>query len=130
MVYVALDFTIIIISFSHTEGMGMIGKGLLGAAIIGGAVAVPYYAAPAILGYIGFTGVGVTAGSWAAAWHARLGIGYVFAALQSAGMAGGFSIPGNILLVLAGGAAGRAAENGVAELIAWLQGQDHCGLNK
>ena len=130
MVYVALDFMIIIISFSPAEGMGVIGKTLLGAAIIGGAVAVPFYVAPALLAHIGFASVGITAGSWAAAWQAKLGIGYVFIAFQSAGMAGGFSIPGNVLLGLAGGVAGGVAENGVAELIAWLQGQDHCGLNK
>ena len=61
----------------------------------------------------------------AATWQAKWGIGALFAAMQSAGMAG-FHAAGYLLLGLAGGAAG----GGVAGLTKWLLGQgDHCGLD-
>ena len=93
----------------------------------GGAIAVPF-AAPTFLAFLGFTKAGIAAGSFAATWQAKLGIGSIFAATQSAGMAG-FSVASYILLSLTGGVAGGATTGGVAGLIAWLQGHgDHCGL--
>ena len=110
--------------FSHTEGTSVAIQGLLCAAIIAGSVAVPF-AAPALLTALGFTSTGIAAGSLAAAWQAKWGIGALFAAMQSAGMAG-FHAAGYLLLGLAGGAAG----GGVAGLTKWLLGQgDHCGLD-
>ena len=100
-------------------------KIVLVVAIGAGAVAVPV-AAPALLAALGFTGTGIAASSLAAAWQAKWGIGALFAAIQSAGMAG-FSVATYILLALTGGAAG----GGVAGLITWLLGQgDHCGLDE
>ena len=102
---------------------------LLTLAILGGAVAVPAVA-PALLAALGFGQAGITAGSFAAAWQAKLGIhiGALFATIQimqSTGM-GGFSAAGYILLGLTGGAAG----GGVAGLTKWLLGLgDHCGLD-
>lgn len=106
--------------------MSMAIKILLCAAIVGGAIAVPF-AAPAFLAFLGFTNAGIAAGSLAATWQAKLGIGSLFAAMQSAGMAG-FSVASYILLSLTGGVAG-ATTGGVAGLIKWLKGEgDHCGL--
>ena len=117
----------ILVKFSHTEGMSTGVKILLVVAIGAGAgaVAVPV-AAPALLAALGFTGTGIVAGSLAAAWQAKWGIGALFAATQSAGMAG-FSVATYILLGLTGGAAG----GGVTGLITWLLGEgDHCGLDE
>ena len=101
-------------------------KGLLCAAgIVLGGFAVPA-AAPALLTILGFSHTGIVAGSLAAAWQAKLGIGTLFAAMQSAGMAG-FSVAGYMMLGLTGGATG----GGVAGLTAWLLGQgDHCGFDE
>ena len=102
-------------------------KILLCAAIVGGAVAVPF-AAPAFLAFLGFTKAGIAAGSLAATWQAKWGIGWLFAAMQSAGMAG-LSAASYILLSLTGGVAGGATTGGVTGLIKWLKGEgDHCGL--
>ena len=104
-------------------------KVLLVIAIGAGAVAVPL-AAPALLTALGFTGAGIAAHSLAALWQAKWGIGALFAAMQSAGMAG-FSVASYILLGLAGGAAGGATGGAVAGLTKWLLGQgDHCGLDE
>ena len=100
-------------------------KGLLCAGIVLGGFALPA-AAPALLTILGFSHAGIVAGSLAAVWQAKWGIGTLFATLQSAGMAG-FSVAVYILLGLGGGAAG----GGVAGLTAWLLGQgDHCGLDE
>ena len=102
---------------------------ILTLAILGGAIAVPAVT-PALLAALGFGKAGIVAGSLAATWHSKLGMGVGmgwrwFAAMQSAGMAG-FHVASYILLGLAGGAAG----GGVAVLIAWLLGEgDHCGLD-
>ena len=104
-------------------------KILLVAAIGAGAVAVPG-SAPALLAALGFTSTGIAAGSLAAVWQAKWGIGALFAAMQSAGMAG-FSVASYILLGFAGGTAGGAAGGAVAGLTKWLLGQgDHCGLDE
>ncbi|KAF3188063.1 hypothetical protein TWF225_003840 [Orbilia oligospora] len=93
-----------------------------GTAKVAAYAAVPvvgYFAAPVVLGAVGFSATGPVAGSYAAAWQSSIGVvqaGSTFAALQSAAMTGCVSV--------AGGAVGAVAPIAKAGKTLWSWGRN------